>query len=67
MILKNCGKGFLVGTILGFFWIGVSAGFLLFSHHLIVVEKNEVNQIWIADMPDYIIHLNSDKFLESRK
>lgn len=47
--------------------MGVSAGFLLFSHHLTVVEKNEVNQIWIADMPDYIIQLNSDKFLESRK
>lgn len=46
-VIKNCGKGFLVGTILGVFWIGVSAGFLLLSHHLIVVEKNEVKQIWI--------------------
>lgn len=46
-VIKNCGKGFLVGTILGVFWIGVSAGFLLLSHHLNVVEKNEVKQIWI--------------------
>lgn len=32
---------------MGVFWIGVSAGFLLLSHHLTVVEKNEVKQIWI--------------------
>ena len=46
-VIKNCGKGFLVGTTFGILWIGVSAGFLFLSHHLNVVEKNNVQQIWI--------------------
>lgn len=24
-------------------------------------------EVWIADMPDYMIHLNGDKFLGPRK
>lgn len=46
-ITKNIGKGTALGIVIGAIWIGASAVILLASRHLVIVEKNDVTNLWL--------------------
>ncbi|MGI6178038.1 MAG: CPBP family intramembrane glutamic endopeptidase [Eubacterium sp.] len=46
-VAHNAGKGTLIGVIIGFVWIGISAGILLATHQLTITGKNEVSKLWL--------------------
>ncbi|MEE8808271.1 MAG: CPBP family intramembrane glutamic endopeptidase [Lactimicrobium sp.] len=46
-IAQNAGRGSLTGLLCGIVWIGISAGILLITHHLIVTGENKVSMMWL--------------------
>ena len=44
---KNIIKGFLIGTVIGFVWIGIASAILILSKQLIIVEKNDIPSLWL--------------------
>ena len=46
-IKKNCFKGIILGTVVGFIWIGIAGGILLLLKQLEIIGKNEVPLLWL--------------------
>lgn len=46
-IRDNIGNGVLAGTIVGFAWIGIASTILLLSKQLYVIEKKDIQFLWL--------------------
>jgi membrane protease YdiL (CAAX protease family) len=53
-IKQNIGHGFVVGTISGIFWIGLSAGILFALRQLTITDKKDIPQLWIWVLAAFI-------------
>lgn len=46
-IKQNCFKGIMLGTVVGFIWIGIAGGILLLLKQFEIIGKSEVPLLWL--------------------